>query len=307
MSRQPGPAAMPRGIRVGRTLLSSPGLRDAYRKKLDALIRDMSASVSYWLLAEYKKQLPRVEAMTEPAAPLTASDASPARDMLKRLRAQSRRWRAIFDEKSEVYAKWFASRANAESTAATRSILSEMAGYTVPMRMSRAVNNALQSAIAENVNLIKSIHSEYYTQVEGIVLRGVSRGRDVAAIAEDLEKRLHVALDRARTIARDQTNKATAVIGRARMLDSGVRWAIWRHSGRSRHPRPSHEAADGTLFDLRVGLFLDGKMIFPGEEINCGCRAQPVIEGHARRDRDFSKEGLDYVEAWKKRRKKREK
>lgn len=274
-----------RGITVGRVLLSSPGLRHAYQKKLDTLICEMSRSTSYWLLAEYKKQLPRVQAMTEPK---TASDASPARDMLARLRAQARRWNAIFEEKARIYAEWFVSRANRESTAATRSILSELAGFTVPMRMTRSVNNTVQAAIAENVNLIKSISDQYYTQVEGIVLRGVSRGQDVARIAEDLEHRLHVERDRARTIARDQTNKATASIGRTRMLDAGITTAIWRHSGRSKNPRPSHVAADGLEFDLRQGLFIDGKWVFPGEEINCGCRAQPVISGYTRRKRNFS-------------------
>lgn len=265
------------GVLQGRPIRSDLGLRRKYAEKLVALVTEMHRSTVYWLMAEYKRQLPRVEK-------LMAADASPARDMLARLREQMRRHRASIDEKAEAYAEWFAARANSGATARARSSLSEMFGFTVGrMGLTRNVNNVLQSLIGENVALIKSIPEKYFTELEGLVMRSVRAGRDIAWLTDELDRRYEVARDRALLIARDQNNKASAAISRARMQDAGIGMAVWRHSGRSRHPRPSHLEADGEIFPLSEGLLIDGEYIFPGEEINCGCTAAPYVERMAAR------------------------
>lgn len=299
---------LPRSVKVARMIPANAGLHRAYADKLTTLVRELSDSVSYWLLAEYRRQLPRVRRMeSTPVTALTARpparDASPARDLLTRLRQQARRWRKRFDERAQAYADWFAGRALQTTTAAARMSLSDAAGFAVPMTMSRNVSNVVQAVAAENVSLIKSIASQYFTEIEGLVLRSVRAGRDIAGLSGDLEKRYGITRRRALTIARDQNNKASAAIARARMQDAGVRLGVWRHSGRSRHPRKSHKAADGLVFDLSEGMFLDGKLIFPGQEINCGCRFEPVIERPGgrparRRPIDYSTAGQSYVDAW---------
>lgn len=300
---------LPRTVKVARMIPANAGLHRAYADKLTGLVRELSDSVSYWLLAEYRRQLPRVDRMeATPVTALTArpaaQDASPARDLLARLRQQSRRWRKKFDEKAQAYAAWFAQRALTTATATARQSLSDAAGFTVPMTMTRNVNNVVQAVVAENVNLIKSICSQYFTEVEGLVLRSVRAGRDIAYLTDELEKRYGITRRRALTIARDQNNKASAAISRARMQDAGVRLGIWRHSGRSRHPRKSHKAADGLVFDLSEGMLLDGKLIFPGEEVNCGCRFAPVIERPGgrtfrRKEIDYSTAGQEYLDEWR--------
>ena len=260
----------------GRDIKADLGLRRKYAEKLVALVTEMHRSTVYWLLAEYKRQLPRVEKLMATDGAI-ASDASPARDMLARLREQMRRHRASIDEKAQSYAEWFAARANSGATARTKASLSEM--FTVGMKgMTRNVNNVIHSVIGENVALIKSIPEKYFTELEGLVMRSVRTGRDIATLTDELQKRYEVARDRALLIARDQNNKASAAISRARMQDAGVEMAIWRHSGRARHPRPSHLEADGEIFPLSEGLLIDGEYIFPGEEINCGCTAAPYVE-----------------------------
>ena len=99
-------------------------------------------------------------------------------------------------------------------------------------------------------------------------------------------------------------NAASAAISRARMQDAGVRLGIWRHTSVSRHPRKSHKAADGLVFDLSEGMLLDGKLIFPGEEVNCGCRFAPVIERPGgrtfrRKEIDYSTAGQEYLDEWR--------
>lgn len=262
----------------GRDIKADMGLKRQYADKLIALITEMHRSTVYWLMAEYKRQLPRVEKLITSDEAL-ANDASPARDMLTRLREQMRRHRAIIDEKAKGYAEWFTARANSGATARTRASLSEMFGFTVGNNgITRNVNNVLQSIIAENVSLIKSIPEKYFTELEGLVMRSVRTGRDIATLTDELEHRYKVARDRALLIARDQNNKASASISRARMQDAGIDKAIWRHTSRAKHPRPSHLEADGKVFSLAEGLLIDGEYIFPGEEVNCGCTAAPFME-----------------------------
>ena len=276
--------AMNRRALRGRDIKADVALRRKYAEKLVALVTEMHRSTVYWLMAEYKRQLPRVEKLMATDGALApdslADDASPARDMLARLREQMRRHRAIIDEKAQGYAEWFAARANSGATARTKSSLSEMFGFTVGMKgMTRNVNNVLQSVIGENVALIKSIPEKYFTELEGLVMRSVRTGRDIATLTDELEKLyLKDLRDRALLIARDQNNKASAAISRARMQDAGVEMVIWRHSSRAKHPRPSHLEADGKIFPLSEGLLIDGDYIFPGEEINCGCTAAPYVE-----------------------------
>ncbi|ELR7719775.1 phage head morphogenesis protein, partial [Salmonella enterica] len=45
----------------------------------------------------------------------------------------------------------------------------------------------------------------------------------------------------------------------------------------------SHVKANGKRFDLRKGMFLDGKWVLPGEENNCKCGWEAVIPGLEKR------------------------
>ena len=243
--------------RVGRDIRPNAGLKASYEKKLVELAEEMHKSVAYWILAAYKRQLPRVdELMARDGVTELAEDASPARDMLAALRRQLGRWMAKYDEKAKTYADWLGRRANATATAGVKASVSEVSGFTVGMSMTQ----------------------KYFLEVEGLVMRSVREGRDIAGLTDDLQKRYGIVRRRALDIARDQTNKATASIARARMQDLGIEKAIWRHSGRSKHPRPSHKAADGKPFDLKEGLMIEGKLTFPGQDINCGCTAAPYFE-----------------------------
>ena len=88
----------------------------------------------------------------------------------------------------------------------------------------------------ENVSLIKSIASQFHTQVEGMVMRSVTEGRDLSALTKDLQKRFGVTKDRAAFIALDQNNKATSAIQRERQTALGIEEGIWMHSHAGKVP-----------------------------------------------------------------------
>ena len=137
----------------------------------------------------------------------------------------------------------------------------------------------MQATVQENVSLIKSIQSEYASEVEGLVMRSVAAGRDLKTLTDELEERYDITRRRAKLIANDQNNKATVQMARARQLSMGVTKARWMHTGGGKTPRQSHVHANGKVFDLAKGLYIDGKWTFPGEEINCGCVTAPIIPG----------------------------
>lgn len=94
----------------------------------------------------------------------------------------------------------------------------------------------LQMAIAENVDLIKSISQQHFAEVGQAVLdnyRGVPLPGDVS-LTQRLQKIGGISKNRAKFIARDQTGKLTADLNQMRQADNGIEEYIWRNAGDNR-------------------------------------------------------------------------
>lgn len=241
-----------------------------YRAKLDRLIDEMHASVSYWLMAAYKGNEPEISQL--------AQDKSPAAALNEVMRKLALRWNRKFKQASTELALFFGQKVKDRTDAQMKAIL-KRGGFTVEFKMTDAANDAYQAVIAENVGLIRNIAQEHLTQVQGMVMRSVQKGRDVGGLAMELEARYGITKRRAATIARDQNAKASAVIGRVRMNEVGITTALWIHSGAGKHPRPKHLAASGTEYDINKGLPVgdNGEFQLPGEAINCRCVPRAII------------------------------
>ncbi len=153
------------------------------------------------------------------------------------------------------------------------------AGFTVKFQLTPFAEEALRASIGENVGLIKSIGTQYLSKVEGHVWASVRGGFDLARLAKQLQHDFNVTRNRAILIARDQGNKAHAVIEMARRKELGITKAVWMHSHAGKVPRPSHVAANGKEFDINKGMFIENEWIFPGEKINCRCGSRAIIDG----------------------------
>lgn len=254
-------------MKTTRPIRPNAGVEAWYRRQLDNQVRKMQKSVVYWLSANYKA-----------SGAAVAMDASPAVFMRDAMRKLARRWTKSFDSIAQKLSERFAGDTLKNADVSLHNAL-DTAGFTVEFKMTAPMNNALQATITENVGLIRSIPEKYFTEVEGLVMRSVARGRDLSYLTDELEKRYGITRRRAARIARDQNNKATSVMQAARQQSLGITEGIWRHSHAGKKPRPSHVKADGQRFDLSKGLFLDGKWVMPGEEIECKCTWSPVIPG----------------------------
>lgn len=152
------------------------------------------------------------------------------------------------------------------------------AGFTVKFSLNKDIEEVLEGAIAQNVGLIKSIGTEYLERVQQQVWDGVTNGYDLGRISKNLVDAYGISDRRAAFIARDQGAKAHAVIERERRKEAGITQAVWLHSHAGKTPRQSHVRANGKVFDIEKGLYLDGEWLLPGQAINCRCGSRSLLD-----------------------------
>lgn len=254
-----------------RPVLANAGIAASYRRQLHKLVRAMADDYEVSLAAQYEEK-----------PPVMAADATPARDLERELVMLGDKWRKRIDSAAPKLAKWFQQKAWQRSDAALRKILRD-AGMTVRFQMTRGMRDVVDAVVAENVSLIRSIAAQYHGEVEGLVMRSVTAGRDLSGLTRELRARYGVTQRRGELIARDQNQKATSALRRVREVDLGIEEGVWLHSQAGKEPRPTHKANHGKKFPLAEGwLDPDPKVrrrILPGELINCRCSWRPVVKG----------------------------
>ena len=263
---------MPKQPKTARAVHANRGLESKYRKALQRLIAEMHGSVEYWLTAGYRQNPPRVAALVEQAQ----DAATPSQRIRKILDDLAKRWTDRFNDYAPKLAEAYLKGMFKASDSAFRQALKE-AGWAVDFKMTPAVRDAFNASLEENVGLIKSIPEKYLQQVEGVVMRSYSAGRDLETMVKDLKALYPAASHRAELIARDQSNKANAVVNRARQMELGITEAIWQHSHAGKTPRPNHVAANWKRYKIAEGCLISGEHIQPGEEINCRCTSRAVL------------------------------
>lgn len=253
-----------------RAIHASAAVHAWYFAELDDAINLMQSQVSHHILAAYGSLEPQEY----------AADAAKNPSLL--LRAALRKWGGLwvskFDKLSLDLSKEFARKSFGLTQTQMRAALKE-AGFTVKFTPTDASRAAYQAVVAEQVNLIKSIPAEYLKAVESKVWNSVMKGGDMHALSVDLRKTYGVTRDRAATIARDQNNKAKAIIEATRREELGITHAIWQHSAGGKVPRATHVALSGKAYLIAQGAYdsAEGKYILPGELINCRCTSRAVV------------------------------
>ena len=237
---------------------------------------EMADSVEYWLQAQRKA-----------APPVLASDSTPAEQMQFEFRKLAERWQGKFDDMAPKVAASFLKNQFKGTDAAMRQALRD-AGWSIEFTMTPAMRDAFEASLAENVGLIRSIPQQYLQDVEGIVMRNYAAGRDLKSMAAEIKRRYEVTANRAVLIARDQSNKANAVVQKARQTELGITEAIWLHSHAGREPRRTHVAMNQKRYPVAKGMWdsqakrlpggrYEGAFVFPGELIGCRCVGRSVL------------------------------
>ena len=217
-------------------------------------------------------------ALQQPQSPFFMDDASgfqaiSAQALLKVLEKYEKTDRT---SQAENIAQGFVNRGNIQNQAEVSTNLKNQTGIDLSayLRNSPNISERVNTLPAGNIQLIKSIRSQYLDKVQNAVMQAMVKGTlnkdlstQIKALGQTTEKR-------AMFIARDQSSKLNAALTQARHEDVGVTKYMWSTSGDER-VRDSHAEKDGQIFEYANPPADTGH---PGHDVNCRCVAIAVFD-----------------------------
>jgi len=134
-----------------------------------------------------------------------------------------------------------------------------------------------------NVQLIQSIPSRYYERLQNGIMNSVTQGirvEEVEAQINEMISKIGGDMDtNAELIARDQVGKLNGDITEFRQKELGVERYVWR-TVKDERVRETHAELDGETFSWDDPPVINeaGERGHPGDDIQCRCYAEPVLE-----------------------------
>lgn len=206
------------------------------------------------------------------------------------LQTLRKRW-DIGDQTARALAGQFVGRVDKKTQGEIEKVVGNAMGVDLAKILNtEGIRNVVEAGIAANVQLIKSIPQQYLDKVEMIVTQEGTKGRSGKSLIKQIQEVYPVTQNRARVIARDQTSKLNGDITRQRQTAAGIRAYRWRTVGDS-SVRETHKERNGKFYAWRPedvgGKLEDGTVLLdpeaedighPGEDYQCRCIAEPVIE-----------------------------
>lgn len=254
----------------GPVIRPSDSIRREYQTALEVYIKRMGTELMREVAGAYASQGGEFQ-------PKEVTEDASAAEWLKGVLSDFfSGWQKKFDAMAEKRAKWLADRTDKASSTQVQRMLKDI-GFTVEFKNSAYVGGELERIVKDNVSLIRSIPERMHDRVEKIVMRGVSAGNDRHYIATELKKEFGVTERRARFIARDQTQKASAAISIAKSEEVGYEYGFWVHRSISKIPRSTHigKQMNRQRFKLSDGLYDPdprvNRKVKPGELPGCNC------------------------------------
>lgn len=266
-------------IILGKPLIPNAGVRTWYTKELNNLVAQMDEHTRREVLEIFRT-----------VAQKGGSVESQERILLAKL---ERYYGDLFKRKAKELAQSMVRKQNRSVSFGLRATLAAVVGgqALVPVKtrtITGAVLKDFKTSVSQNVSLIRSIHSQYFTRIEGAVYRAIIDGQGSGFLRDELIKCGAESKRRARNIARDQSHKAYEALSRARMQQMGIQYWQWEHGGGTKTVREYHikDVSEGGLnhsihkigakaYDPTKGV---KREILPGELPFCSCRMRPVIK-----------------------------
>lgn len=177
---------------------------------------------------------------------------------------------------AENIANGFVSRGDAQNHAEVSINLKNQTGIDLSayLRNSPNVVERVNELTVSNIQLIKSIRTQYLDKVQNAVMQAMVQGALNKDLGEQLKKLGKDVESRAMLIARDQSSKLNAALTRARHEEVGIKKYMWSTSGDER-VRASHAEKDGQIFEYTNPPADTGH---PGHDVNCRCVQIPVLD-----------------------------
>nr|DAW37308.1 MAG TPA: Minor capsid component [Caudoviricetes sp.] len=228
-----------------------------YRQQLKQFVKSMTDDIE--------------RALQQPQSPFFMDDASgfqaiSAQALLKVLEKYEKTDRT---SQAENIAQGFVNRGNIQNQAEVSTNLKNQTGVDLAayLRSSPNIVERVNELTVSNIQLIKSIRTQYLDKVQNAVMQAMVQGALNKDLAEQLKKLGKDVESRAMLIARDQSSKLNAALTRARHEDLGVKKYMWSTAGDER-VRDSHAEKDGQIFEYANPPADTGH---PGHDVNCRC------------------------------------
>lgn len=271
----------PKNTKTAAPIKSPKSLEVAYIRALNELGRQLVNSVKAELLPVLKRN--QEEYIIDSAARTTDDIGNQLDSIFIRLNRQHAGATIELFARAkahEVLTK--VKRQNQERFA--KSFKSAMGVDVQAMIESEALTDFTTQSIAKNVQLIKSLPSEYLKDIETIVRNGVINGTRYSEIAKQITASSGSAnaklAGRIKTVARNEIQTFNSQLSLRRTTSLGIKKGIFRTS-QDENVRKCHAELNNKEFDLKKGAWSPtcGKYIQPGiTDINCRCSFSPVFE-----------------------------
>jgi SPP1 gp7 family putative phage head morphogenesis protein len=138
----------------------------------------------------------------------------------------------------------------------------------------RNIAPMLAAFASENSTIVAGAVETYAQQVHAAVMRAYRDGLGVEDARAAVAERFGVAKSRAAGIARDQVFSLNGNLARDRQTGLGISDYVWR-TQLDEKVRPNHASKEGKRFNWNEPPSDTGH---PGQDWNCRCEAEPVIE-----------------------------
>ena len=234
----------------------------------------MSKRTELWYRAELKRQVKEMtdtieRALEKPNGSFFMDDfrgflAVGVKTLLKALERFESKDHSADDEK---IAQGFVNRGNTQNQQEVSKNLKNQTGIDLSAYLGNSprIAEKVNAMTTANVQLIKSIRSQYLDKVQNAVTQAMVNGtlnKDLVQQIKDIGKTTE---KRAIFIARDQSSKLNAALTQARHEDVGITKYTWSTSGDER-VRESHAEKDGQVFEYANPPADTGH---PGHDYNC--------------------------------------
>lgn len=242
----------------------------------------MSKRTELWYRTELKRQVKEItdtveRALEKPNGSFFMDEDSgflalAVKSLLKILKRYEDKDYSADDEK---IAQGFVNRGNIQNQQEVSKNLKNQTGIDLSAYLGNSPNIAekVNAMTTANVQLIKSIRSQYLDKVQNAVTQSLVKGtlnKDLVQQIKDIGKTTE---KRAAFIARDQSSKLNAALTQARHEEVGIKKYMWSTSGDER-VRESHAEKDGKVFEYANPPADTGN---PGHDYNCRCVAIPYL------------------------------
>lgn len=242
------------------------GIENKLKKDLLKFTAEMNKSLKWWILSAFKKD-------------------NPSQKLAKEFKELAKYW----DEKSEILAK---AKAKGFILQIQRDVDNKLSLNFNKERKTALINQIAKARINENIALIKSIPKEQILRYESILYNAVSdfdnqkltaelQKMKIEAVEKKLKNADKITENRIKTIARDQTKKATEALSQARAQSSGFEYYIWitANDERVSTGKGGHKYLDGRIYKYGENTaIIDsyGNVGTCGERVNCRCTSGAV-------------------------------